>query len=327
VDPTPELARRALAAASDAPGYPPTAGTPELAAAVLGWLRRRGVQADAVGVLPTVGSKELVAALALQLGAHRRVAVPELAYPTYAVGAALAGCDVVATDDVTALDPDDVDLVWLNTPANPTGAVLPVEALRAVVRWARAGRAVVACDECYADFGFAGEPPSILAAAVCDGTPDRLLAVCSLSKRSNLAGYRAGFVAGDPSLVAGLLQVRRHAGLIVPAPVQAAMAAVLADDAHVAEQRERYRDRRSRLLPALGAAGFTVTASEAGLYLWAGRGEDCWASVEWLAGLGIVVAPGSFYGAAGARHVRVAVTASDERIAAAAERLHAAPGA
>jgi aspartate/methionine/tyrosine aminotransferase len=148
-----------------------------------------------------------------------------------------------------------------------------------------------------------------------------LLAVYSLSKQSNLAGYRAAFVAGDPALVAQLLEVRKHAGMMMPAPVQAAMAAALADDHHVAEQKERYRARRAALLPALVAAGFRVDDSDAGLYLWSTRGEDAWKTLDWLADRGILAAPGTFYGPAGREHVRVALTASDERIAAAVERL------
>ena len=156
---------------------------------------------------------------------------------------------------------------------------------------------------------------------VCGGSPERLLAVHSLSKRSNLAGYRAGFVAGDPALVRELLEARKHAGMMVPAPVQAAMVAALGDDAHVATQRGRYAGRRARLLPALRSAGFRVDASEAGLYLWATRDEPCWESVRWLAERGVLVAPGEFYGAAGGRHVRVALTVTDERVDAAVERL------
>jgi len=148
-----------------------------------------------------------------------------------------------------------------------------------------------------------------------------VLAVHSLSKRSNLAGYRAGFVAGDPSVVARLLEVRKHAGMIVPAPVQAAMVAALGDDEHVVVQRERYAERRRRLLPALESCGFVVEGSAAGLYLWATRNENCWTSVDWLAQRGILVAPGEFYGPSGSQHVRVALTATDERVAAAASRL------
>jgi aspartate/methionine/tyrosine aminotransferase len=183
---------------------------------------------------------------------------------------------------------------------------------------------VLASDECYADLWYDGDPPtSVLAPEVCDGRHDGLLAVHSLSKRNNLAGYRAGFVAGDPALVARLLEVRKHAGMIVPAPVQAAMTAALGDDTHAAEQRARYAARRARLFPALESAGFVVDGSAAGLYLWASAGEDCWASVDRLAALGILVAPGEFYGPSGGQHVRVALTATDERIDAAVARLAA----
>ena len=297
VDPTPPLVRAALAAAADAPGYPLTAGTPDFRAAAAGWLaRRHGVTGlDPAAVLPTIGSKELVALLPLLLrvGPGDRVVLPEVAYPSYEVGVRLAGAEPVRADGLLAVGPGPVRLVWVNSPANPTGRVLPAAHLRKVVDWARERGAVVVSDECYLDFGWETEAVSVLHPAVCGPDPTGVLAVHSLSKRSNLAGYRAGFVAGDPRLVAALLEVRKHAGLIVPAPV-------------------------------LAAAGFTVEHSEAGLYLWATAGEDCWTSVDRLAGLGILVAPGSFYGPAGERHVRVALTATDERVAAAAARLGAA---
>ncbi|MGN6244704.1 MAG: succinyldiaminopimelate transaminase [Motilibacteraceae bacterium] len=325
VDPTPQVVREALVAAADAPGYPQTYGTPALREAVADWFARRrsapGVDPD--GVLPTVGSKELVAWLPTLLGVGPGDVVvhPAVAYPTYDVGARLAGASPMPADALTAVGPARVPLVWVNTPSNPTGRVLPVEHLRKMVSWARERGAVLASDECYAELGWDAEPVSILHPDVCGGSHENLLAVYSLSKQSNLAGYRAAFVAGDVALVRRLLEVRKHAGMIVPAPVQAAMVAALSDDAHVAEQKERYRARRSLLRPALERAGFTVEHSEAGLYLWAARGEDCWESVTWLAQRGILVAPGEFYGRAGARQVRVALTATDERIAAAAERL------
>ncbi|MGN6332064.1 MAG: succinyldiaminopimelate transaminase [Motilibacteraceae bacterium] len=325
VDPTPPVVREALVAAADAPGYPQTYGTPTLREAVADWFARRrsapGVDPD--GVLPTVGSKELVAWLPTLLGVGPSDVVvhPAVAYPTYDVGARLAGASPLAADALTAVGPARVPLVWVNTPSNPTGRVLPVEHLRKMVSWARERGAVLASDECYAELGWEAEPVSILHPDVCGGSHENLLAVYSLSKQSNLAGYRAAFVAGDVALVRRLLEVRKHAGMIVPAPVQAAMVAALSDDAHVAEQKERYRARRAVLLPALAQAGFSVEHSEAGLYLWATRGEECWESVTWLAQRGILVAPGEFYGRAGARHVRVALTATDERIAAAADRL------
>lgn len=325
VDPTPAVIREALRGAADAPGYPLTAGTPALRAAVAGWLAGRlGVtNLDPGAVLPTIGSKELVAALPglLGLGPGDRVVHPPLAYPTYDIGARLAGAEPVAADGLTEVGPARVGLVWVNSPANPSGRVLPVEHLRKVVAWARERGAVVASDECYIGLGWDEEPVSVLHPDVCAGDHTGLLAVHSLSKRSNLAGYRAGFVAGDPAIVQRLLAVRRHAGLMVPAPVQAAMVAAYGDEAHAAEQRERYAARRTVLLPALRAYGLRVDHSVAGLYLWATAGENCWATVRRLADLGVLVAPGEFYGVAGRQHVRIALTATDERVAAAAGRL------
>ncbi|MCY7372428.1 MAG: succinyldiaminopimelate transaminase [Spirochaetaceae bacterium] len=327
VDPTPAVVRDALAGASDASGYPMTSGSPALRGAVAAWFaRRRGVPGlDPAGVLPSIGSKELVAWLPtlLGLGVGDVVVHPEVAYPTYDVGARLAGATPVPADGLTSLGPRPVRLVWLNSPSNPTGRVLPVAHLRKVVAWARERGAVVASDECYAELGWddSAPPVSLLHPDVCDGSHEGLLVLYSLSKQSSMAGYRAAFVAGDPALVRELLEVRKHAGMIVPAPVQAAMVAALGDDAHVVEQKARYASRRTALHGALVAAGLTVDHSQAGLYLWATRGEDCWDTVGWLAGLGILVAPGIFYGAAGRSHVRVALTATDERVAQAVARL------
>jgi succinyldiaminopimelate transaminase len=323
VDPTPPLVRDALAAAADAPGYPLTAGSAVLRAAIVAWLEARcgavALQPDAV--LPTIGSKEFVAWLPtlLGLGPGDVVVHPRLAYPTYQVGARLARARPVASDSLTALGPARVRLVWLNSPSNPTGRVLPTAHIRKVVDWARERGAVVASDECYLEFGFDTSPVSVL--SVCEGDFTGVLSVHSLSKRSNLAGYRAGFVAGDPALVTELLAVRKQAGMIVPAPVQRAMTAALSDSSHAEEQRQRYAARRALLRPALEAAGFRIEHSEAGLYLWVTRDEDCWQTVDWFAGHGILVAPGIFYGDDGARYVRVALTATDERVAAAVSRL------
>jgi succinyldiaminopimelate transaminase len=275
-------------------------------------------------VLPVIGSKEFIAALPglHGCGPGDPVVHPELAYPTYGIGARLAGATAVPADGLSALGPRRVALVWVNSPANPTGRVLPAAHLRKMVAWARERGAVLASDECYLELGWDAEPVSVLHPDVSGGSAAGLLAVHSLSKRSNMAGYRAGFVTGDPALVAALLEVRRHAGLMMPGPVQAAMAAALEDDAHAAEQRSRYAARRAVLRPALAAAGWVTDHSEAGLYLWATRpGLDCWDSVGALASAGILVAPGEFYGPAGKSHVRVALTATDERIAAAVARL------
>jgi succinyldiaminopimelate transaminase len=325
VDPVPEVVRAALRAADNSPGYPQTAGTAAVREAAAGWLaRRHGVSVDPGAVLPVIGTKELIAWLPTLLGcgAGDVVVHPALAYPTYDAGARLAGATPVATDGLVALGPERVRLAWLNSPSNPTGQVLPAEHLRKVVSWARERGVVVASDECYIELGWETTPLSILHPDACEGSHDGLLAVHSLSKRSNLAGYRAGFVTGDPALVAELLEVRKHAGMIVPAPVQAAMAAALADDAHAEEQRARYAARRARLRAALEAAGWAVEHSAAGLYLWASHPElDCWAAVQRLAVAGILVAPGEIYGRSGLRHIRVALTATDERIDAAVGRL------
>ena len=275
-------------------------------------------------MLPTIGSKELVAWLPTLLGVGPGdvVVIPSVCYPTYEVGVQLAGATVVRSDSLVALGPDRrVKLVWINSPSNPTGKVLPVDHLRKVVAWARERGAVVASDECYLSLGWETQPVSILDDAVTGGDYTGVLAVHSLSKRSNLAGYRAGFVAGDPALVAELLAVRKHAGMILPAPVQAAMIVALGDETHVRQQRERYAARRDILRTALVKAGFEITHSEAGLYLWSSRDEECWQTVDWLADRGILAAPGAFYGPSAARQVRIALTATDERVAAAAARL------
>ena len=328
VDAVPAVVQAALAATTDTPGYPATYGTTHLRESAAAWLHRRhGVTVDPAHVLPIIGAKEFVAWLPtlLGLGAGDVVGLPALAYPTYAVGAQLAGAQPLVVEGTLAVGPAPLAMLWVNSPANPHGQVLGVEHLRKVVEWARERGTILVSDECYLEFGWTDDPPlSILHPDVCGDSQAGLIAVHSLSKRSNLAGYRAGFITGDRSLVPELLEVRRHAGMMVPAPVQAAMVAALDDDAHVDEQRARYFGRRSLLWPALEAAGFVVEHSDGGLYLWATRDEDCWESVRWLASLGIVVAPGSFYGEAGRRHVRVALTATDERVAEAARRLTSA---
>ncbi|MBD0292638.1 MAG: succinyldiaminopimelate transaminase [Jiangellaceae bacterium] len=325
VDPTASTVQSALAAAADAPGYPATYGTPQLRDAVARYFQRRfGIDlVDPDGVLPTVGSKELVAWLPtlLGLGPEDAVVYPTLAYPTYEVGARLAGVPSRMADSLTEVGPQRAGLLWLNSPANPHGRVLPVAHLAKAVAWGRERGVVLAADECYLEFGWDARPVSVLDPEVNGGSLDGLLAVHSLSKRSTMAGYRAGFVAGDVTLVRRLLEVRKHAGMMVPAPVQAAMIAALHDDTHVAEQRARYSARRGVLRTALLSTGFRIDHSEGGLYLWATRGEPCWDTVVWFAERGVLVAPGEFYGPAGAMHVRLALTATDERVAAAAHRL------
>jgi succinyldiaminopimelate transaminase len=325
VDPVPPVVRAALAAGANSPGYPLTSGTAQLREAAAGWLaRRHGVSVDPGAVLPVIGTKEIIASLPglLGCGPGDTVVYPELAYPTYEIGARLAGARPAAADGLASLGPERVGLVWVNSPANPTGRVLPAAHLRKMVSWARQRTAVLASDECYLDLAWDAEPVSVLHPDVSGGSTGGLLAVFSLSKRSNMAGYRAGFVAGDPALVSGLLEIRRHAGLMMPAPVQAAMVAALGDDTHAAEQRARYAARRDVLRAALAAAGWLIEHSEAGLYLWAAKpGLDCWGSVGTLASAGILAAPGEFYGPRGKDHIRVALTATDERIDAAATRL------
>lgn len=325
VDPVADVIRDALASVSAEPGYPTTAGTSGLReAAVRALARRYGVTGiDAGAVLPAIGTKEMIAWLPtlLGLGSGDLVVVPELAYPTYEVGALLAGARIMRADGLNRLGPENASLIFVNSPSNPSGRVLPVDHLRKVVAWARERDAVVVSDECYLGLTWDADAVSILDPRVCDGDHSNLLAVHSLSKTSNLASYRAGFVTGDPGLVKDLLEVRKHAGMIVPLPVQAAMTTALNDDEHEGIQRERYRSRRSELRSAVEKAGFTVEHSEAGLYLWVTRGEACRDTVDWFAEHGILTAPGEFYGPSGSQHVRIALTATDERIHAAAERL------
>lgn len=299
-----------------------TAGTEAVRAAFSGWLNRRlGVDLDAVHVIPSIGSKELVSLLPVLLGLHAgdRVVIPTLAYPTYAVGAMFAGCEVVVSDDPAAVA--GARLVWLNSPSNPTGRVSSAQELRTMIDAARAAGAVVASDECYVEFGWEAKPISALSPEVIGSDASGVVALHALSKRSNMAGYRFGALAGDPAVVSNLLEVRKHLGLLVPLPVQQAAEVAWRDDAHVEEQRARYLTRRATLRSALEAAGFQIEHSEAGLYLWATRGQDCWETAADLASRGVLVAPGDFYGVAGSRHVRVALTATDQAIASAAAAI------
>jgi succinyldiaminopimelate transaminase len=325
VDPVPELIQKALTDAADSPGYPTVWGTPALRDALTGWVSRRLGARDVTHrhVLPIVGSKELVAWLPTQLGLGPgdKVAFPRLAYPTYEVGARLARAEYVAYDDPAELDPTGLKLLWLNSPSNPTGKVLSQDELTRIVSWAREHGILVFSDECYLELGWEADPVSVLHPDVNGGSYDGLVAVHSLSKRSNLAGYRAAFLAGDPAVLGPLLEIRKHGGMMTSAPTQAAVVAALGDDEHVRVQRERYVARRTALRAALLGHGFRIEHSEAGLYLWATRDESCWDTVAHLAGLGILVAPGDFYGPAGDRFVRVALTATDERVRAAVARL------
>ena len=338
VDPTPDSVQQVLAAAADRPGYPTTIGTPELREALVRFVQRhRGAPAtlDVDSVLPTVGSKELVAHLPFQLGIGpgEIVAFPHIAYPTYDMGARFVGAEALPVD-IAALaaqgdaalpagtDPRRIRLLWLNSPSNPTGEVLSLAQLAAVVAWARERGIIVASDECYALLPWTVEEvPSVLDPRVSGGSLEGVLCVYSLSKQSNLAGYRAAFLAGDPALIGELVAIRKQAGMMLPAPIQTAMVTALGDDEAVTAQREIYRSRRDRLAPALEAAGGTIHGSRAGLYLWTTFGQEAMITVDHLAGSGVLVAPGMFYGEGGGTFVRVALTATDERIAAAAQRL------
>ena len=334
VDPTPAVIQEALAAASNAPGYPTTVGLPELREAARAWFERcLGVKAlDVNSIIPSIGSKEIVAWLPTLLGLTARdvVAIPATAYPTYDVGARIAGCAVLTADSAAELEAlrNKVEasgrrlaMAWVNSPSNPTGRVLTSDELRSIVEWGRAHHVLIVSDECYLELGWDVTPVSVLHPSVIGNSLEGVLAVHSLSKRSNLAGYRAGVVAGDPELIASILEIRKHAGMILSMPVQRAAIAAFNDDAHVMAQREVYRARRETLKAAFTAAGFEIHFSHAGLYLWVSRGENSWLTVDWLAQRGILVAPGSFYGTAGDSFVRVALTATDERIGQVAGRL------
>lgn len=327
VDPTPQIVQDALWRARDAHGYPAAWGTPQLREAIMAYMTRRW---DASGlddhhVLPVIGTKEVVAWLPthLGLGADDLIVIPTIAYPTYEVGARLAGCQIRMCDDPAELDgiSQPPSLIWINYPANPHGAIADESLLKAWIDYARRVGAVLASDECYGEFGWDLEPVSVASQRLCDGVMDNLLVVNSLSKRSNFAGYRGGYLVGDRRLIAELLEVRKHGGMMVPTPVQEAMIAALGDHDHVERQRERYSARRRQLIDAFTAAGFRIDDSHGSLYLWVTRDENARVTHSWLAQRGILGAPGDFYGAAGESHVRIAFTATDEAIAKAAARL------
>ena len=270
-------------------------------------------------MLPTIGSKEMVALLPFLLTA-KKILIPEIAYPTYKVGGILAGAEVVEVGIEAALWPSQgIDLAWINSPSNPTGRVHSDEEIRAALEWSQKTGAVIASDECYLSFPDSKIGKSILALSA--GSNSNLLAVHSLSKRSNMAGYRGSFIAGDPILIARLLEIRKHMGMMVPLPIQKAVTTALTDEVHVREQAERYRNRRKVLREELKSHGFSIEYSEAGLYIWCTRGEEDWSTVQWFAERGILVTPGRFYGDKGSRHVRIALTATDEKIKEAVERL------
>jgi succinyldiaminopimelate transaminase len=317
VDPTPDFIQKAFRDASNSPSYPFTAGTPELRTAIKNWaIQRLGATGD-FDVLPVIGSKELVAWLPTIIEATK-VLIPEIAYPTYRVGALLAGAQSIPVS-IDATSWPKADLAWLNSPSNPTGRVHSVEEIKTCIEWSRQNNSILISDECYLEFDHTAHSLSVLSQT--GGDNRNILAVHSLSKRSSMAGYRAAFMIGDSQLIGRIREIRKHAGMMVPLPVQKAMTVALSDDAHVAQQRDRYNARKDAMRPALVANGFNVEYSDSGLYLWCTRNEDAWKSVEWMANLGILVTPGSFYGQAGAQYIRVAMTATDDQIAEAVTRL------
>ncbi len=319
VDPTPEFIQQALSAAANSPSYPATAGTPELRAVIRKWaIERLGATGD-FDLLPLIGSKELIAWLPTILES-KKVLIPEIAYPTYHVGAVLAGAQSVPVA-IAAQGWPPADLAWLNSPSNPTGRVHSAQEIRAGIDWSRKNNSILVSDECYLEFYNTAHAVSVLSQT--DGDNTNILAIHSLSKRSSMAGYRAAFMVGDATLIARIREIRKHSGMMVGLPIQKAMTVALSDDVHVAKQRAIYNARKAVMRPALAVAGFTIEFSDAGLYLWCTRNEDAWTSVAWLAERGILATPGSFYGQAGARYIRIAMTATDAQISDAAQRLAA----
>lgn len=335
-DPPPVAVVRALAVSGAERGYPSSAGNPALRRAASEWIARNfEVDLDPTAVAACVGTKEMVASTAhflrLRDPGRDTVLFPAVAYPTYEMSAVLARCRPVPVPpadpegnglDLDAIDPSDAEralLLWVNSPANPSGGLTDLSIAAA---WGRGHGVPVFSDECYAAFTWDDRPRSIVEAGL-----DGVVAVHSLSKRSNLAGARVGFFAGDAALVRYLRDVRQHAGLMVPGPVQAAAAVALADETHVKEQRERYRERLAFLASALTASGCPTSLPAGGFYLWPAvppRWPDGWAMAEDLAKVaGMLVSPGDLYGADGAGHVRIAVVQPLDRLGLVAERLAA----
>jgi succinyldiaminopimelate transaminase len=322
-DPPPAVVLAALATSGAERGYPPSIGSVAYREAAAGWMERRlGVTVDPSAVAACVGTKELVAGLPQWLHLRRpdrdTVLYPAISYPTYAMGAQLAGCRAVpyaALADIADADAARALCLWVNVPGNPTGELAD---LGAAAAWGRAHGVPVLSDECYVEFTWDGPPHTIL-----EHGSEGVLAVHSLSKRSNLAGARAGFYAGDADLVHYLAEVRKHAGFMVPGPVQAAAVAAWGDQVHVDEQRERYAGRLAKMRDALLGLGIDVPMPSGAFYLWAPAPDgDAWALTHRLAEQGgVLVSPGEFYGPLGAGFVRVAVVQPDERIELVAERL------
>ena len=328
VDDTVGSAVAGLDLGSNSPGYPATAGSPELVSAMVSWWRgqRQASAITDVHVLPVIGSKEMVALLPFLLGLSKGDVVvhPAISYPSYEVGAMAVGATPVPENDPDNW-PDSTRVVWINSPSNPTGEVLDIDHLRRMVDRARQIGAVLVSDECYGLLGSDSQPvaPSVLSDEVVAGDYSGVLALHSLSKQGNMAGYRAAFMAGDATLIDRLLQVRKHLGLMVPGPIQQAVASALADTDSVVAQRAKYSYRRQLITDAFEAAGFRVDHSQAGLYVWATRNEPSDQSVAWCADRGVLVTPGHFYGDGGHHHIRVALTVSDRDAEAVFGRLTA----
>ncbi|HWG72804.1 MAG TPA: aminotransferase class I/II-fold pyridoxal phosphate-dependent enzyme [Acidimicrobiales bacterium] len=337
-DPPPDAVMRALSGADEAGvvrGYPASVGSDALLAAIVAWTGRRlGARIGPESVGACVGTKEFVATLPqwlkLRTPGRDTVLYPAVAYPTYHMGAVLAGLRAVPVPvdpafgaDLSAVSDSDAAralVLWVNSPGNPAGQL---DDLAAAAAWGRDRGVLVASDECYAEFTWDGEPRTVLGAGTGTGGLGGVLALHSLSKRSNLAGLRLGWYAGDTDLVAYLREVRKHAGMMVPGPVQLAGVAALADQTHVEQQRSRYRERLVRMREIFAGLGVEVALPLGGFYLWApAPGADAWAFTERLASQGgVLVSPGEFYGPPASGYVRAAAVAPLERLDLVRRRL------
>lgn len=324
----------ALAGSGAERGYPSSKGGPAFRAAAAAWIGRKfGIEVPVSAVAACVGTKEFVAGLpqwlSLRSPGRDTVLYPSLSYPTYEMGAVLARCRAVPVPeraegglDLAAIREEDARralVLWVNSPSNPTGAVDDLEAAAA---WGRRMGVPVFSDECYVEYTWDGSPRTVL-----EGGLDGVVAVHSLSKRSNMAGLRAGFYAGDPELVTYLSEVRQHAGFMVPGPVQAAAVAALGDDTHVEVQRARYRERLECFSSVLRGLGAPCELPAGGFYLWsevpdAAREGSAWIFTDRLAERGgALIAPGDLFGPGGAGYVRVAMVQPLERLQLVARRL------
>lgn len=366
IDPTPKIIRNSLEKYSNAPQYPFTSGTNQLKDSIINWFdKRRGVTGlNRENVIPSIGSKELIAWLPTLLGLNSKdiVVYPKLSYPTYKVGAQLVGAQLISSDHLFKLNKQElskVKLIWINSPSNPTGEVKDIKYLKTIVKLARHIGAIVVSDECYAALGWDKweeiidnktsnlekeskiKIPSLLDSQVSKNSFSKLLVCYSLSKQSNIAGYRAAFLAGDSKIVKNLLNIRKHLGMMTPYPIQKAMTIALSDSNHVFRQKSIYRKRRVLLLNILNKNIFKVENSEAGLYLWIKSVLDnklntsinnsdiyndqkkikCWNLLNLFASYGILVTPGIFYGNNGKNYIRISLTVSDAQLISVLKRI------